>query len=253
LPTSCVASKRWIDRHETVSRCRGRIEQVLDRCKALGHRSGENPAAWRGNLDNLPPSPKSIKTGKETHHAAVGFDRVPALVATLRGRDTRCASALELLILCAARSGEISGMRWSEIDLDAREWRLPAERMKARKPHVVPLGGRAMAILKVQPRRDDDFVFDLGRDDLRDCLQAIDPAATVHALRSDFSTWAGERTNFARDVVERVLAHVVGNAVERSYRRGEEIDKRRGVLNAWERFMVNGDADKGKIVDIHAA
>jgi integrase len=110
-----------------------------------------------------------------------------------------------------------------------------------------------MAIIKTQPQRDDDFVFDLGRDDLRDCLQGIDPAATVHGLRSDFSTWAGERTNFARDAIERCMAHVVGNAVERSYRRGEEIEKRRRVLNAWERFMVNGGADKGKIVDMRTA
>ncbi len=173
--------KGWTERHETASRCRGRIESILDRSKVLGYRTGDNPARWKGNLDSLLPPPKSVK-GEKRHHSAIGFEAMPGFIAKLRGLGTESAEALELLALTVARSGEISGMCWSEIDLDKATWTIPAARMKARVEHVVPLVPSAVAILNAHPRRTDDLVFDLGRDDLRNCLKQIDPSATVHGI-----------------------------------------------------------------------
>jgi integrase len=241
----------WTAKHETASRNRGRIEKVLGYAKAMRQRSGElNPAAWKGNLSAILAAPKKVK-GEKKHLAAMPFGDIPAFVAQLRQRDDHVAKALEFLILTAARSAEVRDMEWSEINIEERLWTLPAQRMKARRKHLVPLTDRAVEILK-SINRKGETVFDLARDDMIDLLKAHS-TATVHGLRSAFSTWAGERTAFARDIVERCIAHATGNAVEQAYRRGEEIDRRREVLNAWGRYVVNEDNEDQVVVAFEAA
>jgi integrase len=165
----------WLVKHETTSRNRGRIEKVLDRAIALKQRPDEpNPARWRGCLDAILALPSDIKKAKggTRHHAALDWRNVPAFVRQLHQRDDVAARALEFLILTASRSNEVRDARWSEIDLDARLWVIPAERMKARQEHLVPLTDRALAILQVLPRQDD-LVFDVGRDAMIDVVKAL--------------------------------------------------------------------------------
>lgn len=229
----------WVDKNPTAQRLRGRIESVLDWGKAHGYREGENPAVWKGNLDHL----LSATVGKTVHHPAMPFDEIAVFVDELRGRDDLPARALELLILTAARSGEVLGARWSEIDLANRVWIVPPERMKAGREHRVPLCDRAIAIVEGMPR-SGDLVFpgakrgrplggstfrfllrDMGRDDV-----------TTHGFRSAFRDWISERTPFPTEVAEMALAHAVGNKVEASYRRGDLLDKRRELMAAWATF-----------------
>jgi len=234
----------WSTRHETVSRCRGRIERVLDFAKTLKHRSGENPAAWRGNLENLLPSPKAIKkaTG-ERHHAAMPWADVPAFVGQLP--ETDAGRALAFLTYTAARSSEVRDAVWSEIDIETRTWTIPAERMKARKEHVVALSGPALAILEAMPRQGD-FIFPIGRDAMSDLMPN---GATVHGMRAAFSTWAGD-LGLARDVVEKCLAHVTGNATERAYRRSQEVEQKRQIMERWA--LIVGDSENQGVVVLYA-
>lgn len=237
----------WQSIPETASRLRGRIEAVLDYAKAHGWRSGENPATWRGHLALILPKRQKLMRG---HFAAMPFNEVPAFVAQLRERESIAAIALEFLILTAARSGEVLGARWSEIDLEARIWVIPATRMKSGKIHRVPLSGRAMAIFEpLAAVRTGPFVFS-GR------KAGLSPAAfkmllrrmrvegaSPHGFRSSFSDWASESTMFQREVVEQCLAHTVGGSVELAYRRGDILEKRRAVLEAWADFIEAKQAD----------
>jgi integrase len=243
-----VLNPVWQVKQETASRLRGRIEKVLDAAKAKGLRSGENPARWRGHLANL--LPRRQKLLARGHMPALPFDDVPALVGRLREREAVAARALEFLILTAARAGEVFGATWSEIDTTAKLWTIPAERMKARKPHRVPLTARALAILndaaKLRTTADPAaFVFPGGRPGrplsntaFKQLLERMGETGFVpHGFRSSFRDWCGECTSFPREVAEAALAHIVGNAVEQAYRRGDALEKRRKLMEAWECFI----------------
>jgi integrase len=242
-----VLKPLWQTKPETASRLRGRIEAVLDAARAQGHRSGENPAAWRGHLAHI--FPKRGKLGRG-HHAAMPYAEVPAFMARLRQQETIPALALEFCILTAARSGEVLGARWSEIDMAAKVWTVPAERMKAGREHRVPLCERAVNILdRLAKAMINDFVFPghrqgkpLSRAAMADVIDRMGvEGATVHGFRSAFRDWAGNETHFAREVAEAALAHVVGDAAEQAYRRGDALEKRRTLMAAWAAYCEPKD------------
>lgn len=232
----------WTAKAETASRVRGRIEKVLDAAKAKGFRDGENPARWRGHLDHLLPRPSRLSRG---HHAAMPYEEVAAFVEKLREREATSALALELCILTAARSGEILGMRWSEIDLDKSIWTVPANRMKAGREHRVPLSPRAVAILgNLTKVKRGEFVFPgqsrgkpLSNMAMEMVLRRMKiEDATVHGFRSSFRDWAGNVSNFPREITETALAHVIGDKAEQAYRRGDALEKRRKLMDAWAAY-----------------
>jgi integrase len=232
----------WNEKPETASRLRGRVERVLDAAKAQGLRSGENPARWRGHLDHLLPRPKKLARG---HHPAMPYDELASFIARLREREANSALALELCILTAARSGEILGMRWSEVDLDKKTWTVPANRMKAGREHRVPLSRRAVAILsQLEKLKAGDFVFPgqvcdkpLSNMAMEMVLRRMKiEEATVHGFRSTFRDWAGNVSNFPREVVETALAHVIGDKAEQAYRRSDALEKRRKLMEAWAAY-----------------
>jgi integrase len=229
----------WTTKAETASRVRGRIEKVLDAAKAKGFRDGENPARWRGHLDHLLPQQSKLARG---HHAAMPYEDVAAFIAKLRKREASAALALELCILTAARSGEILRMQWSEIDLDKKIWTVPANRMKAGREHRVPLSSRALAILRqLEKLKAGEFVFPgqarnkpLSNMAMEMMLRRMNiQDATVHGFRSSFRDWAGNISNFPREVVETALAHVIGDKAEQAYRRSDALEKRRKLMDQW--------------------
>ncbi|MCK1403940.1 site-specific integrase [Bradyrhizobium sp. 76] len=229
----------WASKPETASRLRGRIEKILDAAKAKGFRTGENPARWRGHLANLLPKPRKLVRG---HHPAMPYEGVAALVSRLRESNSEAAQALELCILTAARSGEILGMRWSEIDFEKRVWTLPASRMKASREHRVPLSARAMTMLrKLREATNADYVFPGSRHNKPLSNMAMEMVlrrlkvedATVHGFRSSFRDWAGNETTYPRDLIETALAHVLGDKAEQAYRRSDALEKRRKLMEAW--------------------
>jgi integrase len=237
----------WTAKAETASRVRGRIERVLDAAAARGLRSRENPARWRGHLANLLP-----KRPGHIHHAAMLFDDVPAYVAKLRNAEAVSARALEFTILTAARSGEVLGARWSEVDLEAKLWTVPAGRMKAGREHRIPLPERAGEILStLAETKIGDFVFPGAKRGSPLSVMALTMVMrrtgagnfTVHGFRSAFRDWAGERTNFPREIAEAALAHVVGDETERAYRRGDALEKRRELMSAWAAFCEGGGSN----------
>lgn len=246
----------WTTKTETASRLRGRIENVLAWATVNGHRDGDNPARWRGNLDAILPKPS--KVSKEVHHAAIPVTDAAAWFKALRGRDGTAARALEFLTLTAARSGEVRGATWAEIDLDAGVWTIPADRMKAGKEHAVPLTKAALAILDAMPQ-DGRFVFPAPKGGaLSDmALSAVmrrmhkakveadgigwvdrqsGKAAVPHGLRSTFRDWAAEK-GVDRDLAEICLAHRVGGDVERAYRRSDMFGRRVEVMQDWARQL----------------
>jgi integrase len=247
-----VLKPLWNDKPETASRLRGRIERVLDAAKAQGLRSGENPARWRGHLDQLLPKRQRLTRG---HHAAMSYTDVPAFMADLQARQATAALALEFAILTTARSGEVLGARWGEFDLDRAVWTVPATRMKAGREHRVPLTRRALKIVKVMHDiRNGDFVFPGQQPDRPLSVMALEmvlrrmkiEGATVHGFRSTFRDWAAERTNFTNEVCEAALAHVIKNKAEAAYRRGDLFDKRRKLMEAWTVYCAT--VSVGKIV-----
>jgi integrase len=228
----------WSDKAETASRLRGRIEAVLDYAKAQGHRGGENPARWRGHLAHLLPKRGKLARG---HHAAMAYQDVPAFMSHLRQVAAVPARALEFAVLTAARSGEVYGATWGEIDLENRVWIIPAARMKAAREHRVPLCDRAIEIVRqLATVKVGEFVFP-GRA-ARKPLSHVAMAkvlvrmgvkgATVHGFRSAFRDWAGNETRFAREVAEAALAHVIGDKAEQAYRRSDGLEKRRALMGA---------------------
>jgi integrase len=215
----------------TASRVRARIERVLAWAAVRGFRSGDsNPARWRGHLAELFPGKGKVRTVE--HFAAMPFADVPGFIGELRQRDSLSARALEFLILTAARSGEITGATWHEVDLTTKTWTIPARRMKAKKEHRVPLSDRAVAILSALPRKDA-HIFPIERHALLDLLQQMRSGPTVHGFRSSFRDWCAERTNVANHVVEAALAHAIGNKVEAAYRRTDLFEKRRRLMADW--------------------
>jgi integrase len=246
----------WASIPETASRVRGRIESVLDWAKARGFREGENPARWRGHLDNLLPARSKVRAVK--HHAALPYPEISAFMLALRTRKAVAARALDFLILTAARTGEVIGAHWDEIDFAAKLWAVPAERMKAGRDHRVPLSEPAMAILKAMNEiKQGDYVFP---GDQRACLSNMAflmllrrmgrNDLTAHGFRATFRTWAAEQSNFPREVIEAALAHVVGDETERAYQRGDMFEKRRRLMTAWAEYCAS---KPGKVVPFRAA
>ena len=244
----------WRTKPETASRLRGRIEKVLNAAKAKGFRTGENPAAWRGHLDNLLSKPSKLTRG---HHAALDYAKLPAFLADLREREAVAARCLEFAILTAARSGEALGARWSEIDEASNVWTVPADRMKAAREHRVPLTERALAILAEMKRgRVSDFIFPGQRRGkplsvmaLEMVLRRMNVEVTVHGFRSTFRDWAGNETHFPRELAEHALAHVIGDKAEQAYRRGDALEKRRALMAAWGAYCDSDTA--GNVVTLH--
>ena len=237
----------WEKKPVTASRVRGRIERILDWAKVSGYRTGENPARWRGHLDHLLAARSRVR--KVEHYAALPYAGLAGFLAALREQQGIVARALEFTILTAARSGETRGARWSEFDLLDKTWAVPAERMKANKEHRAPLSARALAILQEMQAHhhgDDDFVFPGGKQDkpLSDMAFSMQLRRmgrgdlTAHGFRSSFRDWAAECTNYPNHVVEQALAHVIGNAVEAAYRRGDLFEKRRKLMNAWASYCA---------------
>jgi integrase len=205
----------WQKKPETASRIRGRIEVVLSWAKARGHRTGDNPAAWRGHLDQLLPARK--KMARVKHHAALPYAEIGDFMSELRHDEDIAARALEFLILTASRTSEVTGSLWAEIDLEKRQWIIPPERMKAGREHRVALSKQAVQLLETLPRQSKS-IFPIGRNAMLLKLNSMrGTETTVHGFRSSFSDWASEQTNFPRDLCEIALAHVVGNATELAY------------------------------------
>ncbi len=233
--------KLWECRTETASRLRGRLEVVLDWCRGRGYRSGDNPAAWKGNLDAQLPPPGRI--AKVVHYAAVPIDQMATFTAELRRQEGIAPRALEFAILCAARSGEVRGMSWGELDEVAGIWTVPGHRMKAGREHRVPLSEAALAVLKSLPRMEGtELVFPAPRGGqlsdmaLTAVMRRLGFKEVPHGFRSTFRDWVSERTNFPGEMAEVALAHTIGNAVEAAYRRGDQLEKRRTLMQAWADF-----------------
>jgi integrase len=222
---------------------RGRIEKLLDAAKADGHRSGENPARLRGHLDHLLPRRPKLQRG---HHPAMAWKVVPHFITQLRAMDSVGAFCLEFTILTAARAGEARGATWAEFDLIAKTWIVPAVRMKAGYEHRVPLTDRTVAILaKLAPVRGaGDFVFPgqkvakpLSEMTLEAVLRRLKvKPVTTHGFRSSFKDWASEATSFPNELSEAALAHITGSKVERAYQRGDRLERRRELMEAWAQF-----------------
>ncbi|MCK1650091.1 tyrosine-type recombinase/integrase [Bradyrhizobium sp. 149] len=233
----------WRSKSETASRLRGRIERVLSFAKARGMRSGENPAQWRGHLDAILPKRPMLTRG---HHKALPFQEVPAFMRQLREMEGIAPRALEFAIVTAARSGEVFGLTWSELSLDDRLWIVPGPRMKGGREHRVPLTSRAVQILLQMGRlrtEESELVFpggkrgrQLSETSLQAVLERMGVDATPHGFRSSFRDWAGDATSFPREVAEAALAHIVGDKAERAYRRGDALEKRRKLMEAWQSY-----------------
>ena len=252
LPISAIDTKDvlsilepiWLEKPETAGRVRQRLERILDAAGIEGLRDGDNPARLKGNLDLLLPRQNKVPI----HHGAMSYGDLPSFMAALRKRTGSSARALEFAILTAARTGEVLGMTWAEVDVEAKLWIVPADRMKAKIEHQVPLSDAAIAILAaIKPDRLDPSgkIFHNGKGTMlsnmamttvlrrMNCL-----GVTVHGFRSTFRDWVGEETNCPREVAEMALAHQVGNKTERAYRRGSAVEKRRGLMSEWAVFAA---------------
>jgi integrase len=241
-----VLEPLWGTKTETASRVRGRIENVLDWAKVRGYREGENPARWRGHLDHL--LPKRAKVQKVRHHPAMPYAEVRSFLKALRAREGVTPKALEFIILTAVRVSEAVNAKWDEIDEKAKVWTIPGDRMKSGRDHRVPLSEAALRVLKaMKPGRQNDWIFpgwvtgmpltiaaplmllqkDMGYSDL-----------TVHGFRSAFRDWAAEQTNFPRELAEAALAHVLKDKTEAAYQRGDLLERRREMMNAWSQYLA---------------
>lgn len=241
----------WHAKTETASRLRGRLESILDWAAFRGYREGENPARWKGHLEHELPARSKVQ--KVEHHAALPYAELGAFMAELRKREGLSARALEFAILTAARSGEVRGATWVEIDLPGRIWTVPAERMKAGKEHRVPLSDEAVKLLEALPRIvGNDYVFPAPRGGqlsdmaLTAVLRRMERGGlTQHGFRSTFRDWAGETTAYPREVCEHALAHKLADGVEAAYQRGDLLAKRARLMADWARYCgtVQGNAE----------
>jgi len=263
IDTSLVAKSLtpiWESKTETASRLRGRIESILGWATTSGYRTGENPARWKGHLDNLLAT--ISKASRTKHHASLPWQRMNEFISALRKRDGLSARAVELAILTACRSGEVRGARWSEFDINKKVWTIPAERMKAKREHEVPLSDVALALLKSLPETGDLLFAGAKGQPLSDMsLTAVirrmngegqptwvdgnGDGITVHGFRSSFRMWAAETTSYPREVAEHALAHQLPDAVERAYQRGSQFAKRAALMAEWAAYCekVQGKAD----------
>lgn len=245
----------WLTKNETAGRLRGRLENILDWAAVQGFRAVENPARWKGHLDNLLASPGKVQ--KNNHFKALPYSEINPLIMALRTNGSVSAKALEFLILTAARTGEIIGARWNEIDFDNQLWTVPADRMKAGREHRIPLSGRAFEIVKeLQALKTNDAIFpgrskggflsNAAMDKLLQQTLGID--ATVHGMRSTFRDWASERTAYPHEVCEMALAHTIRNQAEAAYRRGDLIEKRRNLMEDWLKFCNTAADSTGAVI-----
>ena len=252
LVVKCLAPI-WESKTETASRLRGRIESVLDWATTSGYRTGENPARWKRHLENLLAT--ISRSSRTRNHPSLPWQRIAAFMAALRAREGISARAVEFCILTACRSGEVRGARWAEFDLAGKVWTIPAERMKARREHQVPLSDAALALLESMPK-DGEIVFAgikgqplsdmsltavirrMNGDDKPVWVDANGDGVTVHGFRSTFRMWAAETTNYPREVAEHALAHQLPDAVERAYQRGSQFTKRAALMADWAAFCM---------------
>jgi len=239
-----VLTPLWKTRTETAKRLRGRIERVLSWAKGRGLRDGENPARWGGHLDEMLADP--AKLAPIEHHPALPYLELPALMIELRARDSLVARALEFAVLTAARTGEVTGAQWDEIDLGAKTWTVPAARMKAGKQHCVPLCDRALEILQSLDRRGDR-VFPIANGAMLELLGQMRPGASVHGMRSSFTDWAHETTGFPEAVIDEALAHKITDKVRAAYRRGNLFEKRRLLMAQWNKFCCEKPLARGVV------
>lgn len=267
----------WRTKTETASRLRGRIEQILDWSRVRGYRSGENPARWRGHLDKLLPA--TSKVAKQGNHPALDWREVGAFWSALAGIEGIGAAALRFAILTAARSGEVRGATWKEIDLQAGIWTVPAARTKSGREHRVPLTQTALDVLRELPRIEgSDLIFtsprggELSDATLNAAIKRLheasvkaggdgwidrrqdDRVATAHGIaRSTFRTWAAEATAYPREIAEAALAHVITDKTEAAYQRGDALDRRRRLMDDWSRFLVTPSATAAAVHPIRGA
>lgn len=259
----------WQAKNETASRVRGRIESVLGWATTSGFRSGDNPARWRGHLENLLASISRAQRIK--NHPSLEWSRMGEFFVALREREGIAARALEFTILTATRSGEVRGACWSEIDLAAKVWTIPASRMKAKREHEVPLSDAAVKLLKGLTREEGaDLVFPGSNDkplsdmSLTAVIRRMNAdqsiwtdregnTITVHGFRSSFRMWAAESTNYPREVAEHALAHQLPDAVERAYQRGTQFAKRAALMSDWAKFCGTVRGEAGEVVPINRA
>ncbi|MBR1170704.1 tyrosine-type recombinase/integrase [Bradyrhizobium liaoningense] len=260
----------WDAIPETANRLRGRIEQVLDWATVRGHRKGDNPARWKGHLDNVLPARASIR--KVKHHPALAYAQIPDFMAELRGREGIAARALEFLILAAARTGAVIGARRDEVDFEQKIWTVPPDRAETKisvdQPRRVPLSDRALQILKELPIEDSNpFLFIGGKagsglsnmamaELLKDMAwpsTTPDRIATVHGFRSTFKDWVSETTNYPNHVSEAALWHIVADKVEAAYRRGDLFNKRRRLMADWARYCAAPSVASAKVLPMRGA
>jgi integrase len=232
----------WTTKPETAGRIRGRIERILDWAKVRGYRHGDNPARWRGHLDQLLPARGKVR--KVKHHAALPYAELPLFMMQLKAREAVAARALELAILTATRTGEVIGAKWTEFDLESRVWTIPADRMKSAREHRIPLSDAVIDVVRrMKAIRQNDYVFPGERRDALSNMALLmllrrmgHPEITAHGFRSTFRDWVEEQTDTPRAVAEMALSHTVGNAVEAAYRRGDLIEKRKILMAKWAKF-----------------
>jgi integrase len=251
----------WNSKSQTAARVRGRIESILDWAATRGYRKGENPARWRGHLDNLLPAPS--KVAKVEHHPALSYSDIGGFMTELRKQHGTAAAALEFTVLTAGRTAEVLGAKWHEVNVDEALWIIPADRMKSGKDHRVPLSEPSLVIVRrmaEDQQAETEHVFPgvksgraLSPVAMLRVLRRMDHTGlSVHGFRSTFRDWAAERTNFPHEIAEAALAHATGGAVERAYRRGDAIEKRRALMAAWAGFcsrpMRARDGNVGALV-----
>lgn len=232
----------WTNKTETANRLRGRIEAVLDWATVRGYRKGDNPARWRGHLDKLLPKPSKVM--KVIHHPALFYADIGAFMNKLQSDSGVASRALEFTIFTAARTNEVIKAEWSEIDLNAKTWTVPDERMKAKREHRVPLSDAAIAALKAAHGINDTYIFPghkrgshLSNGAMLQVLKRLKhPEITVHGFRSTFRDWCAESTNFPSDVAEMALAHTLRDKTEAAYRRGDLFDKRQRLMGEWSKY-----------------
>ncbi len=254
LKQDVVGGQFWEQKTETASRVRGRIESIIGWATTSGYRQGDNPARWRGHLENLLAN--ISKTSRTKNHPSLPWQRMGEFMQALRRREGGAARAVEFCILTAARSGEVRGARWSEIDRESKVWTIPAERMKAKREHEVPLSSAALALLEGLPRIEgSDLIFPgtkgqpLSDMSLTAVIRRMQvdglewknkdgKTITVHGFRSSFRMWAAESTNYPREVAEHALAHQLPDAVERAYQRGTQLTKRAQLMREWSTYCT---------------
>ena len=249
----------WTTKTETASRVRGRVEKILDWCKTQGYRTGDNPAAWRGHLENLLSAPQ--KTKKVEHHPALPWREIGAFMQALRTMPGAAALATEFIILTNCRTSEAIEARWSEIDTVEKRWTIPAARMKAAKEHTIPLSDAALAVLQrlKAETKEGEFVFPGGKKNTplsnMACLALLKRMGrsdlTVHGFRSSFRDWAGEATAHPREVIEHAMSHQLKDKAEAAYQRGSLLERRRVLMADWANYCAQ-PAATGVVVALHS-